>query len=1021
MATVGKSGQYWSSFSPLSIPGIALWYDFSDTSTFDLSGQYQITRVRDKSGTGRHGTPSNAAGAVWVYDTITKGAFRAPELASVTMVFDVSLNGSSTFYSGFAAVTPVTNGSNAILFTEPSTGGFWFGTSNGGLRVGTTVGQTGGLLGDRYSTVVGAFTGGGTFKTSINGLTRDFLDGLSPPLTPQNGVPVKFGTYSTQANSGVYHEVILYSNVLSDYDRVAVEEYLIRKWMVPLPTTTITAPTDISGCTLWLDTSGGASNFTLSGTNVVKWNDKSGNNYDVSTVGVVTYPTWHDISGYVYFNPGAVMRTSAPLPPVGEETAFIVGIKVGNAATRTLVGAEAGSTGASRNVVVLSGTAYYFRQTNGNAALNYSFPYNPGLVSATTPGILSWRTKGREAVGRIAGQMALYTLDLSATTNTVGRTVIGPAAHHFLELITYNRTLTDSETANVEAYLIQKWGLSNVRTFTTLQSNRTFSSSPIFMRPPELPYDIANCILWLDAKDPTSYVLDASNNALYWYDKSGWRNDLSASISTSHTGPKYSNETFTFTSNRMQVRNMDNQAIDGALDSGRRFLPRLTTANHTFMALHKPASMSGNSRLFDFSVTSTATCNVAFPISSSTIQSGYSNSRLPTTTAGTYAENSSTTEYNIITASIQSNRQTIYRNGVVQADVSGRGIGNFTFTVNNTGAPPIVSIGSFPKTTSNFYQGDVRELFIFSKELSPYDVARMESYIAKKWNLTSLLPSNHIANSSTFSLTTGVIPSAGIMFPTVWLDATSYAATHSNNQTITTSWTNRTRQSATQFDPSGSPVFLSNAWRGRPGISLSNGCFLSTSNLSNFMGGTMTQYTFIVASLDASGANYTCAEINTAPLSNNFPVNRILMYSNSVNQLISSIITSNGINIRTTLPGITTPSLGQPFLFECNHLNANSLTGRLNGGGESFANVTFVNWTTTGNTANQFMIGTGSLSNVGTPQWPGKVYEIITFPPIPGTSDYDEQFLFQIRIYLANKWGITNVLPTYYPYKGLPI
>jgi hypothetical protein len=1017
MATVGKSGQYWSGFSPSNIPGLALWYDFSDTSTIDLSGDYQIIRVRDKSGTGRHGTPSNSAGAVWAYDAITKGAFRTPEAASVTMVFDVSLNGSTNFYSAFAATTPVTNESNGIL-TANAAGGFMFFSCNAAYRFGSTNGQVSTSAGDLHSTIVGSFIGGYEVKRSMNGLMIDLATITTPPVTGQE-VPVKFGTYSTQANSGLYHEVILYSNVLSDYDRAAVDEYMIRKWMVPF-TTTITGPTDISGCTLWLDTSGGASNFTLSGTNVVKWNDKSGNNYDVSTVGVTNRPIWHDISGYVYFPPNTVMNTGAPLPPTGEETGFLVGTKVTNAAVRGMVGAQAGSTGPSRLIATGSALTYNFRQTNGNPSLNYVFPFDTGWIGSITPSILSWRTKGREAIARIAGQMALYTSDLSAATDTVGRTSIGPAAYNFLELVTYNRTLTDSEMSNVEAHLINKWGLSNVRTFTTLQSNRPFSSSPVFMRPVQFPADIANCLLWLDAKDPTSYVLDSSNNALYWYDKSGWRNDLSASISASQRGPNYSNETFTFTSNRMQVRNMNNQAINGAVDGGRRFLPEFITSNHTLIALHKPASMtdvsrSGNSGLFDFSVPTSATCNVSFPTTLSSTQAGYFNSRM-TITAGALAENSSTTEYNIITASIQSNRQTIYRNGVVQADVSGVGILNFVFTVTNTGAPPIVSIGSYPKTTSNFYQGDVRELFAFDRALSPYEVSQAESYLAKKWNLTSLLPSNHIANvSEPPRLTSTVIPTAGLVFPTIWLDAMSYAATHSNNQTITTPWTNRTRRSATQFDPSGSPVFLSNAYAGRPGISLTDGCFFSTANLSNFMLGTLLHYTFIVASLDVSAANYTCAEIRTSPNNNGFPAHRILVYNSSSNRVLSSIIGSNGVTAFTTqTPALSNPPIGQPFIFEANHISSNSLTARINGDAESFITSTSMSAWSTANIASRFVIGTGTQGTFGTPQWPGKVYEIITFP-----SFIDSEFCYQVRGYLAHKWGVTASLPTYYPYKAL--
>ena len=328
-----------------------------------------------------------------------------------------------------------------------------------------------------------------------------------------------------------------------------------------------------------------------------------------------------------------------------------------------------------------------------------------------------------------------------------------------------------------------------------------------------------------------------------------------------------------------------------------------------------------------------------------------------------------------------------------------------------------MSIGSFPKTTSNFYQGDVRELFAFDRALSPYEVSQAESYLAKKWNLTSLLPSNHIANvSEPPRLTSTVIPTAGLVFPTIWLDAMSYATTHSNNQTITTPWTNRGSRSATQFDPSGSPVFLSNAYAGRPGISLTEGLFLSTPNLSNFMTGSMLHYTFIVASIDISANTYVLGEINTTPSNNGYPAHRLLLYHSS-NSRVSSFIIRSAIagGFETITPALSAPPTGQPFIFEANHLGSNSLRARVNGSAESFVtNTTMTSWTTAGNTANRFLIGTSSFSNYGSPGWPGKVYEIITFP-----SFIDSEFLYQVRGYLAHKWGVTASLPTYYPYKAI--
>ena len=47
-------------------------------------------------------------------------------------------------------------------------------------------------------------------------------------------------------------------------------------------------PTSIAGCQLWLDASD-RSTVILSGTNVARWNDKSGNGRNATTSGVITY------------------------------------------------------------------------------------------------------------------------------------------------------------------------------------------------------------------------------------------------------------------------------------------------------------------------------------------------------------------------------------------------------------------------------------------------------------------------------------------------------------------------------------------------------------------------------------------------------------------------------------------------------------------------------------------------------------------------------------------------------------
>ena len=998
--TVGKSGQYWSGFSPVNIPGLALWYDFSDTSTIDLSGNFQVIRVRDKSGMGRHGTPSNGVDGYWVYDAPTRGVGRVPDTTIVQLKLDVSLNASANFFSAGIAMSSGGTGTTYIL-SPVEDGGSMFRWNSNTYAAGTVWQESLGMsnTGDQFAMSVGTFTGGPMMRVGTNGTVRgNNLTSNTVPLV-KDGIELAIGTYSgLLRNRGTIHELFVFSNVISESDRAALENYLTNKWTIPDPPPTISAPTDISGCNLWLDVSGGTSNFTfVPGTsNILRWIDKSPMAYDVSTSSAPTYyPVWQDVSEYVSFVRLTTMRTNRPEPSNSQETGFIVGFRVINPSTTTLLGGTA-TVGTWRAVNVSSNIA--LRQANDVG--NFTFTTDYALYNKSIPLEVSWVLGGKEAYTRLAGQFGGYRTSPNWTdTSGVGNTTIGPAGYFLREIILYDRALSWPEISNVSAYLTQKWNLSNYKTYTNGPvTNRSFASSQAFTRPFQVPYDIASCTLWLDAKDSNTLVLDANSNVLMWYDKSGCQNDVSAGLSR----PVYSNDTIVFSNNSMTVRN----STVGVANNF-RFDPPLRARYHTFIALHKPLTTTGNTGLIDFSFGygSTNSRNVSFPTMDGTTPRGYVSSMTTsaTRTVSTFLENSVTTEHNIVTASIQSNRFTIYRNGVVQRDVSSVVPGNDIFSANNA----ITSIGRWGFSNNTFYQGEVKEIFIFDRPLSQFAIAQVESYLAKKWNMTNLLPSNHLAFSNVFPLTTTITPSAMERIA-IWVDATTYLNEYSNNATITTNWSNRATPSSAVV-PTGSPLFLSNAWLGRPGVNMTSGAFTATFPTDASLSA-LAHQTFMVLSYNtgAPATDRNAMFLRATPTTN--PKHNLLQ--------IRSLDTSMGTqfnNAAGTLTGATNVSpppvpAGSPFIYE---VGASATTVGWTTNGRTFCNAGTPSLTATG--YGWAGIGCDSGTNT-TPTWSGNIHEIITFAIDP--SNFTQQFRLQLRSYLARKWGLVGSLPTY-PDKGL--
>lgn len=236
------------------------------------------------------------------------------------------------------------------------------------------------------------------------------------------------------------------------------------------------------------------------------------------------------------------------------------------------------------------------------------------------------------------------------------------------------------------------------------------------------PTSINNCTLWLDAADRTTLT---GTTVTSWTDKSG-----SGNTATSISGPSqsvYNNYpvvTFNGTSQFMISNNT---------------IPRTT---HTLIAVHRPAvingNLQGNTSLFRYQAAGTP--YIVFPYMAGLVPRGYittaDGAGAGSIDAGnsTLVENSVTTSLNLIIAVIQSGSQQIFRNGSLQSSTS----------LSLSGAnSDTLTIGRYTPGLSEYYQGSLAEMIVYSSSLNANDRQQMEGYLSWKWGLQGSLPSNH--------------------------------------------------------------------------------------------------------------------------------------------------------------------------------------------------------------------------------------------------------------------------------------
>lgn len=290
------------------------------------------------------------------------------------------------------------------------------------------------------------------------------------------------------------------------------------------------SPLSIPDLALWLDAAD-SSTITLDGSNnVSQWNDKSGFGRHLAQATTTRRPSYPANQ----FNSLPAVRVDGVddllrSPAIAASDFF----QSGQQFTAVYFGkrqAEGGRTfshwwGAANERfwydldLPSSSTSDGLLQTPANADYITSAPYGGG-----TPVINTYRwTSGAAWSLRRAVPAAATTYTsgvVSGTMATTGTFCIGsdfpaqgnsPGPYNFGEVLWFKRNISDTELAQIEAYLTAKW---------VLGINTVLAPD-----------------LWLDASDVSTITLDGSNNVSEWRDKSG--NARHASQATVLSRPAY--------------------------------------------------------------------------------------------------------------------------------------------------------------------------------------------------------------------------------------------------------------------------------------------------------------------------------------------------------------------------------------------------------------------------------------------------------------------------------------------------
>ena len=500
-------------FLPTQITGCSLWLDGADSSSFTLSGS-AVTQWNDKSGNGGNATQSTSGNR----PTFTGSG--AIFNAASNQHFNLNTTFSST-HSIFIVATP-TSASQVYLFgrTYPS-GHPTFIINYTGSSLEYYPGGDGSTR-TTFASPTSTFIAGyvRNFGTSVFGRYNGNQVTISAAPTSE-GSSLAWGSLGCSAPiygnfyTGTIYEFMIFNTVLITTQCQTIESYLAQKWGLTgsLPAghpglnqiihrnlqTTFTktpyfvkfSPTQISGCSLWLDGADPAGNGVIPaiGASIATWADKSGQNQTI-TQSTTGNQALYTAGGGLTFTSGMQypLNTSVFMNIFSIAYTIFVVEKRATSGLGFFIGNNAGG-GGPLYLGYNANTAMRFTLAQV-VDLDYTVPAYSGSDATEPTRIWACRWFGSAANlrdiglnGQITPLSQAFNLAPSFSGNqTIGGCVYGNYVGKMYEMIIFNRAISNSEKQQVESYLAQKWRLSLVLPAAHL--NTTFpAGAPTAIQP----------------------------------------------------------------------------------------------------------------------------------------------------------------------------------------------------------------------------------------------------------------------------------------------------------------------------------------------------------------------------------------------------------------------------------------------------------------------------------------------------------------------------------------------------------
>ena len=759
-----RSVPFLRSFQPTDVPGCEIWMDAADSNSFTFSSGSNVSLWRDKSGRGFNfstsmGTPTYASNAVtFAGRTVMRSVRQMVLTGSHYVMIATKLNTGGCMLFAFETTilamggdysiryfSDVLNPVNSGDFTNPYTVN---GTSNITFTSNTYLA--------RHIVEGGSSSSGTTFVTLSSSLADRFF-------------------------LGDIYEVLLYTTRPSVANRLLLQSYLAEKWGIrgamggpahPFrygPPMGITPRSNLAGVAFWLDASD-PSTFTLSGSNVTQWRDKSAGYVGTpagdpvfTTVDGVPAVTFNGTTQYIDFGDRADLWI-APLNVFavsrfnpGASGAIIAKSRLGVSQNRWALFRE-GSTLYTFAIGDSGQGVLSYNDTNSSRRL-LSWTWDRSTQTLYQNGA-SIATGGYANTSSIDSTNNLLVGFYNNTSGTGGGN--GYYFGGFInEILCIFGTLTTTQRLQIEGYLAEKW---NLRDSLLPARHPYISGAPSGFT----PTGISSCMLWLDAADATTVTLSGSN-VTQWNDKSGNLNHFTTLAGTS---PTYSSNEVAFPSG-------------GVMRSSASIALTLNTYAVIVFKLMKPSDFS-----YVLSFTS---------ISPGGYTGHYSIRANNGILCGTAASPGDGADFG---------NANYFVNGTFNPSFGGSTYSNTPVAVaaknmNLTGTTTV----ELSAAIGRYFVGSMYEVMLFSSPLTTTQRQQLEGYLAAKWGISASLPVDHPSRSGTPSLLPTAVP-AGC---SLWLDAAD-ASTLTLSGSNVTAW--RDKSGRTTLSLTGTPpTYVSNQVR----------------------------------------------------------------------------------------------------------------------------------------------------------------------------------------------------------------